>query len=76
MSEWKPIETAPKDGTPIDLFITRRWTDYVWDAEVEGWTFAQDINNDWQDRRTWPASFPTHWMPIPLPPQGAKAPRA
>ena len=59
--EWKPIETAPKDGTPIlgvaDREITTIfWCEDYWSLCVSG-AFAED--GEWT---------PTHWMPLPVPP--------
>lgn len=74
MNEWQPIDTAPKDGTPILL----------WDAE------SKSVNvGYWLDRYTqpfhalvrgedanWcddgganPIFNATHWMPLPDPPK-------
>lgn len=61
--EWKPIETAPKDGNDIILFIpSERW------CRVHSGRFTDDawrlsINNRLGRFN------PTHWQPLPLPPQ-------
>lgn len=70
MSTWLPIETAPRDGTLIDLWVDgRRLPDCKW------WT--SDFEDDWSEWRQQYAeadSFfpisgdPTHWMPRPAPP--------
>ena len=74
MPQWKPIETAPKDGTPVDLWGKNRLS-YdqhssrrvnVKFGPVLDW-FGQE-RNDWQHGRGEDYE-PTHWMPIPVPPK-------
>lgn len=64
MSEWQPIETAPKDGTMV--LIWRKLEkgiggDFPAHAAVDEWR-----GNSWY--RTRPGQQPTHWMPLPSPP--------
>jgi hypothetical protein len=62
MDEWKPIETAPKDGTDVLAIwdVPGRLKPYgvVW-WEDGSW-HEYDIENEVSD--------PTHWMPLPEPP--------
>lgn len=65
MSEWQPIETAPKDreilafDQQIGVAIIR-W-DYTWVAWFDGRMVVDGYGD--------PEYFtPTHWMPLPLPP--------
>jgi len=55
---WKQIETAPRDGTPVDLWNTAgfRETEVWWDSEDECWTSCND------DKAY------SHWMDVPKPP--------
>lgn len=55
MSAWLPIDTAPHDGTPVDLWHKSgmRITECWWDAEDECWSCAMGESEF------------THWMPIP-----------
>lgn len=68
MSEWQPIETAPKDGTRFLAFwpstnppnvnstiVTTWWGMYTWET-----AFITAGDDD----------LPTHWMPLPSPPEG------
>ena len=77
-SGWQPIETAPKDGTLVDLFVDgHRETDCCWHrldweiaylhwpADSMGW--ATWSERDGEYGRIEPA--PTHWQPLPAPPQ-------
>jgi len=56
MTEWQPIETAPRDGTEIIAFDPRADLDPVFLVHYEEY--------HWYDRggRIW---MPTHWMPLP-----------
>ena len=61
-AEWKPIETAPKDGSEILLCGKKgRIANGVWMT-------ATDRVGAW----LWPyiKVEPTHWMPLPAPPSG------
>ena len=55
MQEWQPIETAPKDGTPVDMWHKNgfRLPETWWMPTYECWAGAFD-DSDF-----------THWMPIP-----------
>ena len=59
--EWKPIETAPKDGTKVLLWA---------DGQVEIGDWLPDAH-PWNDTSWWieggqiTARNPTHWMPLP-----------
>ncbi len=67
ISEWQPIETAPKDGTPILLAWggkTRlgKWLDNS-KSPIMPWAGWRTPSNE-----TSPRGEPAHWMPLPAPP--------
>lgn len=67
MSEWQPIETAPKDGSSILLFtgtgmIEGNWSFGRWDQGVIYATYDGCGGTAFE-------SNPTHWMPLPEPPK-------
>jgi hypothetical protein len=79
--QWQPIETAPKDGTEI---LAYEKCDYLysngeikpferikivrWD-EVMQWDNPED-EHDWLTGSSFDEQInPTHWMPLPKPPQ-------
>ena len=69
MSAWKPIETAPKDGTRVLL------------SNANG-TWMGEFKEQFKDDRPWfsvllnhwhmspyCSTEPTHWQPLPSPPE-------
>lgn len=66
MSEWQPIETAPRDGTRVILAWDGVRVGYFLDnsASIKPWS-------GWKvpSMETWPKGQPTHWMPLPEPPK-------
>ena len=72
MSGWKPIETAPKDGTVILVGVwgfgpdiaSASWNGKFWDMEIYGYEYCgYEYCGDPE------FSDPTHWMPLPSPPE-------
>ena len=72
MTEWQPIDTAPKDGTHIlacalddpDMSIVS-WRRGSWIGRVDGFA-AIESQSDFHTDYFYP--FVTHWMPLPSPP--------
>jgi hypothetical protein len=75
--QWQPIETAPRDGRPIDVWLGGD------DASPEDLRFycgdgetRRSTNWHWFEGKFRPMTGlklpvfvqPTHWMPLPLPP--------
>lgn len=62
MREWQPIETAPRDGADI----------LVWDGDNISIAFGRS-NGTFEHVHfacgDIVESFPTHWMPLPPPPE-------
>ncbi len=71
MSDWYPIETAPKDGT--EIIYSGKYEGAAW-VSVGRWTDQgwYDINIDSSDHYGH-AEYPTHWMPLPQPPAESPA---
>lgn len=61
MTDWQPIETAPKDGTRV---LTAKVGGPV------GMSFWLTSSEKWWDGLSGHSrnSPPTHWMPLPHPP--------
>lgn len=67
---WQPIETAPRDGTRVDLWSVQfgRYPNASWDTIYDppdtcGWT---DANHHGSIAEAGPF---TRWMPLPEPPK-------
>lgn len=71
MSEWQPIETAPKDGSDIlvwdDFEISITFWGKTAHVPIYGW--IQVDFGDLYDLEPMEPQ-PTHWMPLPEPPEG------
>lgn len=65
-NEWKPIETAPKDGSRFLAGVDRAsgFLQYVawWDDEFSDWVITSSLTNII-------CPTPSHWMPLPEPPK-------
>lgn len=75
MSDWRPIETAPKDGTIVDLWIQipeigdgYRVTDAEWRKGEWQINECGEFDSEIRLRRMDGQNFATHWMPLPDPP--------
>lgn len=79
MNTWKPIETAPKDGTRILLYGNKltfcgRWFDK---EEIEEWENPEDLDEGWYEENLFHQCYetycfkvdPTYWQPLPEPPE-------
>jgi hypothetical protein len=81
MSEWQPIKTAPKDGDSILVYCQKeqmvglaQWYRRIIRGEYKWawyWTHAEpdEDSEEWWD--CYPTCFPSHWMPLPAPPEDA-----
>jgi hypothetical protein len=60
---WKPIETAPKDGTCFLAFSDREYVKlFVCSKAPAG------QGGEWHNRSANRWATPTHWRPLPAPP--------
>lgn len=69
MSEWQPIETAPKDGTWIAVISREGGMDFkpVTACFCKGlWMEVDHVLDGKVDYDVWNV---THWMPLPEPPK-------
>jgi hypothetical protein len=69
MSDWQPIETAPKDGTFVMLWVGGDYPAHcarfeIWKDGSAGWV-ASNHGGVWTCVQFGTA---THWMPLPAPP--------
>lgn len=66
---WLSIESAPQDGTKVDLWAKfensgwRRVADAHWNGKLNDWQLGQYNAADYMVR-----PVITHWMPLPSPP--------
>ncbi len=77
---WQPIETAPKDGTNILVYDPP--SEYYsggifivfWDREYKrsSKTWCVICSEDGETGSWATISHPTHWMPLPEPPNSAE----
>lgn len=69
MSEWRPIESAPRDGTLLLLAVpggvtVGRWVRHRAYAQCWAW-----MAEPWPQCDFLFALEPTHWAPLPPPPE-------
>jgi hypothetical protein len=75
MSEWQPIRTAPKEGPPVLGFVPNL---YVKGASpfggekgfaiIEWYDLGDRKGGEWVTHDSDTCGEPTHWQPLPEPP--------
>ncbi len=66
---WQPIETAPRDGTPVWAFNGEQAPMlYIAGEGYALWIWADQVLADVDPS----PEQPTHWMPLPEPPLAAR----
>lgn len=82
MSVWRPIASAPRDGTRVllydkvkDIAVSGSWhsdpgtdTPLAYEPPWSWWVSDNDVVM-WGDG---PDDHPTHWMPMPEPPRESR----
>lgn len=68
-SKWQPIKTAPKDGTRVILSSANIVVTGFWSPSSSVWLC------DWSAGNGDPKEKPTHWQPLPEPPQAITSPK-
>ena len=70
--KWQPIETAPKDGTEILIYLGDPWNEVEkarWYSHWENWQVGNLPIDPARDEVCGiGSSIPTHWMNLPVPP--------
>ena len=66
MSEWQPIETAPKNGTLILAYETNTDDEYLSGCMLAWWNPRQCF---WEIDGGGFGGELTHWQPLPEPPK-------
>lgn len=65
--KWEPIETAPKNEVMFLGYVPHSSGGYIccfyWNEKLKQWQNNIDGGCD----------MPTHWMPLPVPPKGARS---
>ena len=73
---WQPIETAPKDGTRVLLYLAAPWSRVElarWYQPWGNWQTDGDEPDPFRDEYCGIGSqLPTHWQPLPPPPVQAQ----
>ena len=79
MSEWQPIETAPKDGSIIRLAWQDRHEEWYtadaffrnnqWIASCIFYDMNEEFSPQYRFRQAVVKESPTHWMPLPKAPE-------
>ena len=76
--EWRPIESAPKDGTHLLLYGRIEWEDYGDEGDPPEIVVGYYDVDEWDFKEGWVLvnanpytdfCHPTHWMPRPAPPE-------
>lgn len=63
MTEWQSIETAPEDGTIVIIYEEGKAVSAFYDSSTKQWVETMDY---------YEVPDPTHWMPLPKPPEPNK----
>lgn len=69
MSEWRPLKSAPRDGSRIDVWTENgvRYIDVFWHQDP-GFPQGAFVFYDSHMRDYIDVDDATHWMPPPAPP--------
>ena len=71
VTDWQPIDTAPRDGTQVLLYVPQDTDDEMPSFIAQGWYESGIFDRRWYEAAGECVCDPqpTHWMPLPAPPE-------